>query len=158
MNTELHAEIIKLIVAYTLVGAFVFTVVVTCLSMVGFIKLADKAQQNKLFGILVVELATGCVTFFLGFLQIDPKAVQRDIEKPLQLKAQTLAKEKQAVQQVADATAKRLAASEVQLFAAKVQSEESAAKVAATSASLKLLQAEHERQRAELQQLKTQSK
>ena len=51
-----HFTLIQLMIAYTLTGAFIFTVVVTCCSLVGWIKLADKRQQNKLFYTLIVEL------------------------------------------------------------------------------------------------------
>ena len=44
-----HQELIRLTIAYTLAGAFVFTVVITCLSLVGWIRFADKKQQQKLF-------------------------------------------------------------------------------------------------------------
>src|SRR6266403_1628301 len=43
-----HQELIRLTIAYTLAGAFVFTVVITCLSLVGWIRFADKKQQQKL--------------------------------------------------------------------------------------------------------------
>ena len=49
-----HASIIQLIVGYTLTGALVFSVIVTCLSLVGWIKFADQAQQNRLFIVLIV--------------------------------------------------------------------------------------------------------
>jgi len=74
-----HIEIIKLTIAYTLAGAFVFTVGITCLSLAGWLKFADKRQQQKLFSILIVELVVGCVGFFFNFLAISPHAVARDI-------------------------------------------------------------------------------
>ncbi len=74
-----HQVIIQLIVAYTLVGAFIFTVVVTCLSLVGWIKLADAGQQQKLFTVLVVELVVGCLAFFLNFLTFNPAVVAKQI-------------------------------------------------------------------------------
>ena len=76
----MHTQIIELIIAYTLVGAFVFTVIVTLLSMVGWIKFADKAQQTKLFSILIVELIIGMLGFFFNFLQYNPSGVQEQIQ------------------------------------------------------------------------------
>ncbi|MBX3479080.1 MAG: M15 family metallopeptidase [Caulobacter sp.] len=76
-------EIIKLIIAYTLVGAFVFTVVATCGSLVGLIKFADNGQQKKLFAVLVVELVVICVGAFANLLNLNPIATANDIQKPL---------------------------------------------------------------------------
>ncbi len=71
--------ILKLVIAYTLVGAFVFTVIVTCLSLVGWVRLADDSQQRKLFTILIVELVVGCVAWFFQFLALDPGAIAKEI-------------------------------------------------------------------------------
>ena len=70
-----HQLVLQLAIAYTLVGAFVFTVVVTCLSLVGLVKFAIENQQKRLFQILIVELVIICVTFFAGFIEFDPKLV-----------------------------------------------------------------------------------
>lgn len=41
MATEFHQDVIRLIIGYTFAGAIVFTVVVTCLSLVGWIQFKD---------------------------------------------------------------------------------------------------------------------
>lgn len=76
-----HQEIISLVIAYTLVGAFIFTVVITCLSLVGVIELKDKKQQNKLFYIVIVEVVVGCVGFFFNWLPLNPTKVAQQIEQ-----------------------------------------------------------------------------
>ena len=75
-----HQEIIQLIIAYTLVGAFVFTVIITCLSIVGWIQFANHKQQNKLFTVLIVEIVVIGVSFFGNFLNYNPKQVSENIE------------------------------------------------------------------------------
>jgi len=82
-----HAELIQLIVGYTLAGALVFTVVITCLSLVGWIDFANQAQQNKLFYVLIVELVVVSVGFFGGLLKFDPKQVEQRIREVEQYKA-----------------------------------------------------------------------
>jgi len=82
-----HAQLIQLIVGYTLAGALVFTVIITCLSLVGWIKFADPAQQNKLFVVLIVELVVISVGFFGGLLKFDPQQVERKIREVEQYKA-----------------------------------------------------------------------
>lgn len=74
-----HAQLMKLIVGYTLTGALVFTVIITCLSLVNWITFADQNQQNKLFVILIVELVVISVGFFGGLLKFDPKSIEKKI-------------------------------------------------------------------------------
>ncbi len=74
-----HQELIGLIIAYTIAGAFVFTVAVTCLSLVGWIRFANRKQQQRLFQLLVVEIVVICVGFFSGFLQYNPSVPARRI-------------------------------------------------------------------------------
>ena len=74
-----HLVLIQLIIAYTLTGAFVFTVMITCCSLVGWIKLADKKQQKKLFQVLIVELCVVAVGFFSRVLEFNPDAAKRHI-------------------------------------------------------------------------------
>lgn len=76
---EVHAQLIQLTVGYTLAGALVFTVIATCLSLVGWVKFADQAQQNKLFAVLIVELVVISVGFFGGLLKFDAKPIERRI-------------------------------------------------------------------------------
>ena len=84
----MHTQIMELIIGYTLVGAFVFTVIVTIFSMLGWVKFADKAQQQKLFSILVVELVIGILGFFFSFLNYSPGSVETGIKE--KAKAETV--------------------------------------------------------------------
>jgi tetratricopeptide (TPR) repeat protein len=77
----MHQTIIQIIVAYTLAGVFVFTAVVTALSLLGIVKFADKRQQRRLFQILICELVIGCVAFFIGWLKFDPRKASTQIAK-----------------------------------------------------------------------------
>lgn len=84
MNADIasHVAIIKLVIAYTLIGAFIFTVIATCLSLVGIVRFAKHSQQSKLFGVLVVELVIICVGVFANLLQVNPKETQRQVARP----------------------------------------------------------------------------
>jgi hypothetical protein len=75
-----HPEIVRLVITYTLVGAFVFTAIATCLSLVGIIKFSQEDQQRKLFYVLIVELTVGCVGVFFDFISLNPTSVAKDIE------------------------------------------------------------------------------
>ena len=66
-----HSLVITLVITYTLLGAFVFTVIITCLSLIGIVKLADASQQQKLFKILIVEIVTICIGLFMNFINPD---------------------------------------------------------------------------------------
>jgi hypothetical protein len=76
-----HYLIVQLIIAYTLTGALIFTVIVTCLSLVGWIRFADRRQQNKLFYALILELTVLAVAFFSGFINFNPVETTEKIEQ-----------------------------------------------------------------------------
>jgi hypothetical protein len=76
-----HAELMQLIVGYTLTGALVFTVIATCLSLIGWVKFADQAQQNKLFYALIVEVVIMSVGAYAGMLKLDAHSVEQRIRR-----------------------------------------------------------------------------
>ena len=69
----------KLVVGWALVGAFVFTLAVTCMSLVGWIRFADKAQQRRLFQVLIVELVAGVAANAFGGIRLDTGPVKRSL-------------------------------------------------------------------------------
>ena len=69
----------QLVVGWTLVGGFVFTVIVTCLSLIGVVKFADPKQQGMLFKALVLQLVVGVGGKFAGALRFDAAAVGADV-------------------------------------------------------------------------------
>ena len=71
--------LMQLVVGWTLVGGFVFTVVVTLLSLVGVVKFADPRQQRALFGALVLELIVGVGGQAVGAWRFDARAVAADV-------------------------------------------------------------------------------
>jgi hypothetical protein len=84
MNTDVHVAIIKLAIAYTLLGAFVFTVVLTCLALIGKFKFPDRRVQRRLIEILVIELAVLGVGTFSDFLRFSPSNLADDVEEHAQ--------------------------------------------------------------------------
>jgi hypothetical protein len=65
----------QLVVGWTLVGAFAFTVAMTCLSLPGWIKFADRSQQRKLFATVIVELVVVFGANAVGITRLDPTPV-----------------------------------------------------------------------------------
>ena len=78
---DAHVEIIKLIIAYALTGSFVFTLVVTCLSLINIVKSIDKKLKRKLINVLVVEVAVIAVGSFSNILNLDPAKASNIIRK-----------------------------------------------------------------------------
>jgi hypothetical protein len=74
-----HDQIIKLVIGYTLMGAVVFTVIVTCLSLIGWVTFAESGQQQKLFYVLIVEIIGISVGYFSGLLKFNPAEVRQQI-------------------------------------------------------------------------------
>jgi hypothetical protein len=82
-DLTLHAAIIKLAIAYTLLGAFIFTVVITLLSLIGLVEFKSSKQQGALFSALVLEIVALGVGVFKDFLNFDARKVQTEVTKPL---------------------------------------------------------------------------
>lgn len=77
LDIETHITLIKLAIAYTFIGAIIFTVIVTCLSLIGIVKFSKPDQQNKLFGVLIIEVVTIAIGVFSNLLLINPKVAQK---------------------------------------------------------------------------------
>lgn len=77
------SEAMKLVLGWMLVGAFGFTTVVTCLSLVGWIRFADKSQQRKLFYALIVQLVVGAGATLFDQTRFDPTEVETTIRSNL---------------------------------------------------------------------------
>ena len=71
-------EMMKLVIGWTIVGGFVFTVLVTCLSLVGWIRFADRKQQQKLFYVLIVEVVVGLGAKAAGGASYDTKDAKKE--------------------------------------------------------------------------------
>jgi hypothetical protein len=72
-------EIMKLVIAWTCVGVFIATAIITLLALVGIIRLAEKKYLSRLFTLLVSEIVVVSVSFFASWLQA-PDKVQAEIE------------------------------------------------------------------------------
>jgi hypothetical protein len=75
----MQQSLIQLVIAWTLVGAFVFTVIVTCASLVGWIRFSEPSQQRKLFYVLIVQIVGLGVTYFGNLLNFSPAVAARDV-------------------------------------------------------------------------------
>jgi hypothetical protein len=76
-----HTEIIKLIVGYALAAVLALTAVFSCLSLVGWVRFVDPKQQNKLFGLFILELVGSGVAYFQGLLRFGPEAVEAHVRQ-----------------------------------------------------------------------------
>lgn len=59
--------LIFFVIAWTIVGAFIFTVFITCFSLIGWISFKDPEQQKKLFAVLIIEIIVICLGIFKGY-------------------------------------------------------------------------------------------
>lgn len=71
MEKIYHQEIVQILLGYTMLGAVIFTVIITCLSLIGVVKFSNPQQQKKLFTVLIIELAVAAVAFFTGYISLD---------------------------------------------------------------------------------------
>ena len=68
-----HRAFACLVIVCALLFVFVFTVIVTALSLIGLVTFANAGQQNKLFVVLIVEIVVIGVAFFKGILRKAPR-------------------------------------------------------------------------------------
>jgi hypothetical protein len=74
-----HTEFLRLVIAYTLTGALVCTVVMTVASLGGWFVFRDPRQQRMLFRVLLVQLAVVAVGWFGDLLEFSPAAAETRI-------------------------------------------------------------------------------
>jgi hypothetical protein len=72
LDPNIHAAVIRLAVAYTLLGVFIVTAVVTVLALLGKFKFPSKRLENRLYQVLIVEVVAICVGIFGDFLRFSP--------------------------------------------------------------------------------------
>ncbi|HUG12206.1 MAG TPA: hypothetical protein VMM36_14405 [Opitutaceae bacterium] len=137
-DPNFHVAIIKLAISYTLALAFVFTVIITCLSMLGWVRFADPKQQKRLFVAVVVQLAVGSVGVFFDFLKINPAEVKEQIQAPIVEQRDAVEAEKQEV-------ARELESSKATLADLRLQQESLEEEIAAGAVRLAALEADRGR-------------
>ncbi|MFC1793253.1 hypothetical protein ACFL3Q_06660 [Planctomycetota bacterium] len=71
--------LIRLVIAWSCVGVFIATAIVTLLALVKVIELADKKYLDRLFMVLIVEVVGIAVGVFAGFVQL-PTTVEKEVE------------------------------------------------------------------------------
>ncbi|MCV0393957.1 MAG: hypothetical protein K5872_19825 [Rhizobiaceae bacterium] len=75
-----HLYILQLLIAYTCVGVFIATAVITLLALVGLLPILPHFL-SRLFNILIVEVVVIAVAAFAGFLRLDPRPVTNTVEQ-----------------------------------------------------------------------------
>jgi hypothetical protein len=78
--------VIQLTIAWTCVGIFIATAIITLLALVGVLKLADKKYLDRLVKVLIVEVSAACIAAFTGVLEL-PRTVEKRVEAVGQEKA-----------------------------------------------------------------------
>jgi len=69
-----------LVVGWALVGAFVFTLVITCLSLVGWVKFTTPSQQKKLFTVIILEMVVVFGGSLVGVVRLNPVPVREALK------------------------------------------------------------------------------
>ena len=75
-----HKKLAQVIIAGTLTAVFVFTAVITSLSLLGWVKFVDHDQQAKLFYVLIVDVITAGVVYFSGLLNSRTPAIRQEYQ------------------------------------------------------------------------------
>jgi hypothetical protein len=72
---------IQLVIAWTCVGIFIATAVITLLALVRVIRLAEKKYLDRLFKALVLEVVAICLGIFTGKIELPERVEKRYVEK-----------------------------------------------------------------------------
>lgn len=72
---------IQLVIAWTCVGIFIATAVITLLALVRVIRLAEKKYLDRLFKALILEVVGICIAIFTGRIELPERVEQRYVEK-----------------------------------------------------------------------------
>jgi putative ubiquitin-RnfH superfamily antitoxin RatB of RatAB toxin-antitoxin module len=70
---------LQLTIAWTCVGIFIATAIITLLALIGMLKLADKKYLDRLVKVLIVEVCAACVAAFTGQVEL-PSTVEKRVE------------------------------------------------------------------------------
>jgi hypothetical protein len=71
--------LIRLVIAWTCIGIFIATAIVTLLALVKVIELAEKKYLDRLFTVLILEVVGIGVGVFAGFVQL-PATVEKEVQ------------------------------------------------------------------------------
>src|SRR5262245_1279486 len=73
-------DLMKLVMGWTIVGGFIFTMVITCLSLVGWVRFADQRQQKRLFSVLIVEVVVAAGAHVVGAVNLSVGDTREKVE------------------------------------------------------------------------------
>lgn len=73
-------QMMGLVVGWTLVGGFIFTMIITLGSLVGLVKFVNPKQQQALFAALIVEVVVGVGAKAAG-VSYNPAKVAKDVKQ-----------------------------------------------------------------------------
>jgi hypothetical protein len=73
-------DLMKLVMGWTIVGGFIFTMVITCLSLVGWVRFADPRQQKRLFSVLIVEVVAAAGAHVVGAVNLSVSDTREKVE------------------------------------------------------------------------------
>jgi hypothetical protein len=68
---------LELVIAWTCVGVFIATALLTLLAVAGVIQLADKRYTDRLFKVLIVEIVGICIGAFTGSIELPSTVEER---------------------------------------------------------------------------------
>lgn len=71
---------IQLTIAWTCVGIFIATAIITLLALIGMLKLADKKYLDRLVKVLIGEVCAACIAMFTGQIEL-PSTVEQRVEE-----------------------------------------------------------------------------
>jgi hypothetical protein len=80
VDAQIMDEVMKLVIGWTIVVAFLFTTVLTCLSLIFKNIFAKKTQQHGLYVALILELVVGTAANVSGKVSFNPERTAKIVQ------------------------------------------------------------------------------
>jgi hypothetical protein len=103
MSPHTQFELMRLMLGWAIIGAFLFTLTLIVFTFGGYIKFAEKEYQTRLLKALLAELFAGGVAFGVGIIEPRPLEIAKQLEAPWKAEKNELSEEVVAIRKETDA-------------------------------------------------------
>lgn len=102
MSPHTQYELIRLMLGWALIGAFLFTLTLIVFTFGGYLQFAGKEYQNRLLKALLAELIGGGLLYYVGVIEPRPFEIAKQLEAPWKAEKKEIMEEVVAIRKETD--------------------------------------------------------